>query len=161
LKTGNIITGKFVLIVDDDQDILDTLTEILDGCKVDTAKSFDVAKKLLEVNQYDIAVLDINGVNGYDLLKIANSRGIPAIMLSVQPLTNENLKHAAEEGAAYYATKDRMKDIAFFLADFFDATDEGKSPWIGMFDRLGIYDKRFHGTAWRDHEKKFWNDRMA
>lgn len=156
MKTGKTIAGKYVLIVDDEQDILDTLVELLDGCKINTAKSFGEAKKLLEVNQYDIAVLDIFGVNGYDLLKIANSRRIPAIMLSVQPLTNENLKHAAEEGAAYYAPKDRLKYIASFIENVLEAKDRGKSPWIGMFDRLGINDKRFQGTHWRDQEKEFW-----
>jgi CheY-like chemotaxis protein len=161
LKTGNIIAGKSVLIVDDEQDVVDTIVELLEGCKIHTASSFSEAKSLLEENQYDIAVLCIMGDKGNELLKVANSQKIPAIILTDQPLSSENIKWAAEGGAAYYATKDWMKHVPSFIADVFEAKDEGKSPWIGMFDRLGIYDKRFHGTAWRDQEKGFWKQKIA
>ena len=80
MKPEKVIAGKYVLIVDDEQDVLDNLAELLDMCRLDTASSFTDAKKLLEAYQYDIVVLDIMGVDGYELLKIANSRKIPALM---------------------------------------------------------------------------------
>ena len=64
MRPEKIIEGKYVLIVDDEQDVLDTLVELLDMCKLDTASSFTEAKRLLEENQYDIAILDIMGVSG-------------------------------------------------------------------------------------------------
>ena len=162
MKPEKIIAGKYVLIVDDEQDVLGTLVDILDICKLDTASSFSEAKKLLKENPYDIAVLDIMGVDGYELLKIANSQNIPAVMLTAHALSSDNLKRSAEEGAAYYAPKDKIKDIAFFLADVFQAINEGRSPWARMIDRLGrFYDKRFHGTAWREQEKAFLNKKLA
>ena len=155
------LAGKYVLVVDDEQDVLDTLVELLDMCKLDTASSFSEGKKLLEDNPYDIAVLDIMGVDGYELLKIANSRHVPAVMLTAHALSSDNLKRAAEEGAAYYAPKDKMNDIAEFISDVFESIDKGKSPWIKVFDRLGsFYDKRFHGTHWRDQEKEFFENKM-
>ncbi|RLB23635.1 MAG: response regulator, partial [Deltaproteobacteria bacterium] len=72
-----ILKGKRVLIVDDEEDILELLTELLDMCKIDRASTFEEAKELLETNFYDIAVLDIMGVRGYDLLEIANKKDIP------------------------------------------------------------------------------------
>ena len=78
MKPEKVIAGKYVLIVDDEQDVLDTLVELLDMCRLDTASSFNEAKKLLEENQYEIAVLDIMGVDGYKLLEIAKGRTIPA-----------------------------------------------------------------------------------
>lgn len=60
------ITGKRVLVVDDEQDILDTLAALLDICKIDMASSFEEGKRLLETSYYDIAVLDIMGVRGFD-----------------------------------------------------------------------------------------------
>ena len=162
MKPDKAIAGKYVLIVDDEQDVLDTLVELLDMCRLDTASSFSEAKKLLEENQYDIAVLDIMGVDGYELLKIANSRNIPALMLTAHALSSDNLKRSAEEGAAYYAPKDKMDDIASFLADVFEAIDEGKSPWARMFNRLGgFFDTRFHGTDWREKEQEFWEEKIA
>jgi len=161
MKAEKVIAGKYVLIVDDEQDVLDILVELLDMCKLDTASSFGEAKKLLEENKYDIAVLDIMGVDGYELLKIANSQNIPAVMLTAHALSSDNLKRSAEEGAAYYAPKDKMNDIASFLADVFEAIDEGKSPWINVFARLGgFYDKYFHGTHWREQEKEFFEKKM-
>jgi CheY-like chemotaxis protein len=162
MKPEKVIAGKYVLIVDDEQDVLDTLVELLNMCRLDTASSFSEARKLLGENDYDIAVLDIMGVEGYELLKIANSRGVPAVMLTAHALSSDNLKRSAEEGAAYYAPKDKMDDIASFLADVFEAINEGNSTWVRVFDRLGsFFDKRFHGTGWREQEREFWEQRMA
>jgi DNA-binding response OmpR family regulator len=73
-----ILRGKRVLLVDDEKDILAFLTELLGMCKIDAAGSFEEAKEFLETNEYDIAVLDIMGVRGYDLLEIAKQKGTPA-----------------------------------------------------------------------------------
>jgi CheY-like chemotaxis protein len=156
MKPEKVIRGKYVLIVDDEKDVLDTLTELLDMCRLDTALSFEEAKKQLEQNPYDLAILDIMGVNGYELLKIASSRKIPALMLTAHALSSDNLKRSAEEGAAYYAPKDKIEDISIFMADVFESIDEGKSPWEKLIDRLGgFYDKRFQGTEWREQEKEY------
>jgi CheY-like chemotaxis protein len=161
MKTDKIIRGKRVLVVDDEIDILETLAELLSICKIDKASSFEEAKKMLEANNYDIAVLDIMGVNGYELLKIANSRKIPALMLTAHALSSENLKRSAEEGAAYYAPKDKIEDIPVFIADVLEAIDKEKSPWQRVFDRLGgFYDKKFGGPDWREKEKAFWEEKL-
>ena len=144
MKPEKVIAGKYVLIVDDEQDVINTLVELLDMCKLDTASSFGEAKKLLEENQYDIAVLDIMGVDGYELLKIANSRNIPAVMLTAHALSSDNLNRSAEEGAAYYAPKDKTDEIAAFLADVFEAIDEVISPWEKFLLRLDrFFNKKF------------------
>ena len=161
MKPEKVIAGKYILIVDDEKDVLDIIVELLDMCKLDTASTFDDAKKLLEENEYDIAVLDIMGVDGYELLKIANSRNIPAVMLTAHALSSDHLKRSAEEGAAYYAPKDKINDIALFLADVFEALDEGKNPWIRMLERLDrFYDIKFHGTNWREQQKKYFEKIM-
>ncbi|MDQ7783062.1 MAG: response regulator, partial [Desulfomonilaceae bacterium] len=76
-----IIHGKRLLIVDDEEDVLETLIEHLSMCRIDTATTFEEGKKLLEGRTYDVAVLDIMGVRGFDLLDIARARGMPALML--------------------------------------------------------------------------------
>ena len=70
---NHVLMGKKILAVDDEADILDTLLEILDMCEVETAADFETAKKLLINNNYDAAILDIMGVNGYDLLNLAKA----------------------------------------------------------------------------------------
>ena len=161
MTTDKIIEGKHVLVVDDEKDILETLVDFLDICKIDAASSFEEAKKLIEENDYDIVVLDIMGVNGYGLLKIANSRKIPALMFTAHALTSDDLKRSADEGAAYYAPKNEIENIRYFVADVLEAVEKDKSPWQKMFDRLGsFYDKRFHGPNWREKENEYWEKKM-
>ena len=156
-----IIEGKRVLVVDDERDVLDSLVEILVLCKIDTAASFEEAKQKIEENHYDIVVLDIMGVNGYELLKIANSYKVPALMLTAHALSSENLKRSADEGAAYYAPKEEMADIPKYIADVFEAIEKGMSPWQRMFERLGgYYDRKFKGPDWREKEKQYWEKRI-
>ena len=161
MDTDKILQGKWLLIVDDEQDILDMLIELLETCKIDTALSFEEGKKLLETNRYDLAVLDIMGVQGFDLLEVANQQKIPALMLTAHGLSEENLKRSAQEGAAYYAPKDEITKIDVFVADVLESLDKKKNVWERWFDRLGgFYDKKFGGTDWREKEKEFWEEKM-
>lgn len=161
MKPSEIIKGKRVLIVDDEQDVLDTLTALLDVCKIDTAGSFDDAKELLLNNIYDLVVLDIMGVGGFDLLDIAAERGIPALMLTAHAFSEENLKKSAEKEACCYVPKEKMSEIEVFVADVIESIEKGKNPWIKCFERLGrFYDKKFGGKNWREKEKDFWEKRI-
>ena len=156
-----VIMGKKVLIVDDEEDVLSVLTELLELCKVDTASSFEQAKKLLEKNDYHIVILDIMGVEGFKLLKIANGRGIPALMLTAHALSEESLTTSAKSGASYYVPKEEMVKIPLFVADVIDAKEKDKNPWIRWYDRLGsFFDAMFTGPNWREREKEFWKNIM-
>jgi len=156
MKPKKLLEGKKILIVDDEPDVLESLIELLILCKIDTASSFEEGRQMLEDQNYDMAVLDIMGVQGFDLLKIANSRGTPALMLTAYALTEESLKKSVEGGAAYFAPKEKMADIELFVADVFEAMEKKKNPWEKMLDRLGgFYDKRFKGQNWREEEDKF------
>ena len=157
-----ILKGKIVLIVDDEKDILDSLTELLSSCKIDRASSFEKAKDLLEEYDYDIAVLDIMGVRGFELLEIANKRKIPALMLTAHALTEESLKKSAEDGASYYVPKDEINRIGVFIADVLEAKEKNKNPWVRWFKRLGsFFEKRFSGTNWREEEREFWLEKLS
>jgi len=161
MSSTNILKGKNILIVDDETDVLDSLIELLDMCRIDTATSYEDGKKLLESQSYDIAIFDIMGVQGFELLKTANDHNTPALMLTAHALSEESLKKSAKNGAAYFAPKDKMIDIELFLIDILQALNKKKSTWEKWFDRLGgFYDKRFHGTDWREQEKSFWEKKM-
>ena len=156
MNATKFLKGKTILIVDDEADVLDTLIDLLDMSRLDTASSFEDAKKLLESNRYDLAILDIMGVNGYGLLEIAKERQIPAIMFTAHALDEENLIKSVESGSASFIPKDKMSDIALYAADVLDAIEKGKNPWGRWYDRLsGFFDKRFSGTDWRKKEDEF------
>lgn len=160
-RTPDILNGKRVLIVDDEEDVLDVLIHLLDMCKVDRASTFEEAKELLEKTPYDIAVLDIMGVRGYDLLKIADRRNIPAVMLTAHALTKADIIRSIQEGASFFAPKDRIADIASFLVSVLEARQINANSWARWFESLGdFYDKRFGGTDWRDTEREFWEEKL-
>ena len=161
MDVKKIIEGKRILIVDDEKDVLDSLTELLDVCKLDCALSFEEGKDLLEKNEYDVAILDIMGVRGFELLALTRKRKVPALMLTAHALSEENLKKSAEEGAAYYAPKDEMVNIETFVADIITAMEKRKNPWVRWFERLGgFYDNRFKGTRWREESDEFWKKKL-
>ena len=152
-----MLRGKRVLIVDDEPDVLELLTELLDMCKVDPASSFEEAKELLENNYYHVAVLDIMGVQGYELLEIANKREVPALMLTAHAISEEHLKKSIEKGASFYAPKDEISKIALFLADVLEARDKNRNVWAKWYERLSEFCDRRFGPNWRDQDPEFWD----
>jgi DNA-binding NtrC family response regulator len=161
MDRNKILQGKKLLIVDDEADVLQLLTEMLGMCKIDTATTFEDGRRLLETVNYDCAVLDIMGVRGFELLEIANKNGIPALMFTAHALTEESLQKAARNGAAYFAPKELMHDIDLFIADVLEAQQKQKNPWVKWSERLGgFYDKRFVGTNWREKEQEFWEKKL-
>jgi DNA-binding NtrC family response regulator len=157
----NILKGKYVLIVDDEKDILDILVELLSMCKIDTALTFEEAKKFLENNYYDIAVLDIMGVKGYDLLAIANEKKVPALMLTAHALSKESLKKSFQEGASYFVPKDEINKIDTFVADVIDAREKKKNVFVKWYERLGSFcDNRF-GPNWKEEDSEFWKNLIS
>jgi DNA-binding NtrC family response regulator len=152
-----LLEGKKILIVDDEPDVLEVASDLLKMCKVETASNFENAKKLLETQTFDLAVLDIMGVDGYGLLKIANRKRIPAVMLTAHAFNPPNLVKSIKEGAAAYIPKEEMARIAEFLNDVLLAKATGKNPWGAWQDRLptSYFEKRW-GAAWRDTDRDFW-----
>ena len=156
MDTEKVLLGKQLLIVDDEQDILETLTGLLNLCKIDRASSFEEAERLLERYEYDLVVLDIMGVKGFELLEIANKRNIPALMLTAHALNEESLTKSMREGAAYFVPKDKMDEIATYVADVLEAKESNKNSWTRWFDRLAtFFDVAFTGPNWREQTKDF------
>ena len=158
MDNQEILAGKKVLVVDDEPDILETLEELLYTCSVDTAANFDEAITLLRNNPYDVAILDIMGVQGYDLLKVTSQMDIPALMLTAHALTPDNLKQSIAKGADAYVPKDKLVDISLYVADVLIARKEGKKAHVTWFSLLKpIFDKLF-GEGWRKTDQDFWDE---
>ena len=157
MSDNGLLDGKKILIVDDEPDVLDVLEEMLDMCEVVKATSFDEAKKYLESDDFDMAILDIMGVDGYKLLNIAKHRNITAVMLTANALSPDNLVKSIKEGADSYLPKEEMSRITTFLVDILKSQKEETSPWEPWHKRLSTsyFDKKW-GAAWKDQDKEFW-----
>ncbi len=138
---GSILDGKRILAVDDEPDILTVLEEEIHDscptCTVETATSYDVAANMLKANAYDVVILDIMGVRGYDLLELSVTRGFKTAMLTAHALSPEALKRSHDMGASAYLPKDKLGEIIPFLEDVLQY--EHKSGWKRLLSKLENY----------------------
>ena len=152
------LTDKYILVVDDEIDILETIEEMLDNARLDLASDYQSASEKLKNNMYDLAILDIMGVNGMQLLEEAVQRKIPAVMLTAHAMSTESLMGSIRKGAISYIPKDSLADIEIFLGDLLKASDEGNPPWKMLFDKVGPAFNRKFGANWKEADKEFWAD---
>lgn len=149
MGNDKFLEGKRILIVDDEPDVLETLEDLLPMCVVTKAVTFEQAKDLLKNQYFDMAILDIMGVEGYELLKICNAQRVIGVMLTAYAMTPENIIKSYENGAASFVPKEEMANIATFLTDIYEAREKGKNLWWRWFDRLADYCERKFGPDWQ------------
>jgi CheY-like chemotaxis protein len=135
---SSILDGKKILAVDDEPDVLDTLEEEIMGacpsCTMERATGYDSAARKLESQFYDVVILDIMGVRGFDLLDLAVSRKMKVAMLTAHALNPEALKRSFDMKARAYLPKDKLGDIVPFLEDVL--TQEFLPGWRLLLNKL-------------------------
>ena len=158
----SVLNQKRILAVDDEADVLEIIREEVlseaPTCKVDTATSYEEASRLLMAWSYDLIILDIMGVRGFDLLQSATSRPypIPTVMLTAHSFSPESLRKSIELGARAYLPKDRLGVLVPYLEDVL--IYEYGPAWRRMLkDIQGIIDKDW-GPYWRKPDAEFWNE---
>ena len=147
------LKDKAVLIVDDEPDVLEVVAEELDMCLVHKAQDYDTALQYLASYTYDIVILDIMGVRGFELLKEAVSRGFPAVMFTAYAVSPESLKKSIKLGAVSFLPKDKIVELSAFLEDV--VLGKGKPVWHKVFDKLGGYFKKRFGPDWEERDQFF------
>ena len=131
----------------------ESLEELLSMCEVVKASHFEAARDLIEREQFDLVILDIMGVNGFELLKTSVKRGFPTVMLTAYALTPEALKKSIKLGAVSFLPKEKMSDLDEFIADV--VLKGGQPVWGKLFDKLdGFFNKRF-GPDWKQRNEFF------
>jgi nucleotide-binding universal stress UspA family protein/CheY-like chemotaxis protein len=157
ISNQDLIKDRRILVVDDEPDILETIEELMDTCLLDTAESFEAARKKLDESTYDLAILDIMGVRGYDILALAREKDLPALMLTAHALTPENLKESIKKGADAYIPKDELANLPTHVADVIRNRIQGNQGYGAWFSKLKpFFDKSF-GSGWQDKDRNFWN----
>ncbi len=158
------LNGKTILAVDDEPDILEVLEDEILGacpkCQFEKATSYEATIDLLKSRHYDLLILDIMGVQGYDLLELAVKRGLPVAMLTAHALSPEALTRSMEMGARAYLPKEMGGEILPFLEDVL--AYDYVPAWKRLYDRLKKYfDSKFEtdwekktGLDWEGAEKQ-------
>jgi CheY-like chemotaxis protein len=125
-------------------------------CQIDKATTYEAAKELLNSWRYDIVMLDIMGVRGFDLLDLAVKQKFPVAMFTAHALSPEALKRSIEMGARAYLPKEKLGEVVPFLEDILEY--EAPAGWNRLFGKLGdFFDNRF-GPNWRKSDDRFWRD---
>ena len=150
---SSILSGKKILAVDDEPDVLTVLEEEIMGacpdCKFDKAITYEKAAELIKSNFYDVVILDIMGVRGFDLLALSVSRNLRVAMLTAHALTPEALKRSFDMKARAYLPKEKLGEIVPFLEDVLKY--DYLPGWKRLFEKLkGFFDTKFES----DWEKK-------
>ena len=150
-----------ILIVDDEIDIIESIKLILNSDFIEYATTFDEAKLLIKHNYYDIAILDIMGVNGYKLLDIANHKNIPAIILTAHAFSKNDFYHSINNGAHAYIPKDKISELPIYIMDVLEAKKKGLGRIGKWFQRLEPFFEDKFGYYWTNKIKEdpeFWRD---
>ncbi len=160
---ASILNGKRILAVDDEPDVLAVLEEEILGvcpdCKFDKATTYENALAMLKSNTYDVVILDIMGVRGFDLLEQAVKQNLRVAMLTAHALTPEALKRSFEMKARAYLPKEKLGEIVPFLEDVLKY--EYLTGWKRLFEKLkGFFDSKFEsdwdkktGLRWQEWGK--------
>jgi DNA-binding NtrC family response regulator len=148
------LNGKRILVVDDEPDVLTTVAEILDMCDVDKAGDFETGLKLIMKNKYDVVILDIMGVNGFELLKNAVSRDCPAVMLTAHAVTPEALKKSIELGAVSFLPKEMMPNLKELIEEVVLGGGQ-RLWWLKSLQKTGPYFEKKFGPDWKEKDKFF------
>ena len=153
--SNSILDQKKILAVDDEPDVLHVLKEEIvsncSDCIFDTASTYDEAVRLLQSTNYDLIVLDIMGVRGFDLLDIAVKKNLKAVMLTAHALSPENLKRAHDMGARAYLPKQKLGEIVPFLEDVFKYDFE--PGWKRVYEAFRDMFTALWGRDWEELQK--------
>ncbi|MGZ3538557.1 MAG: response regulator [Thermodesulfobacteriota bacterium] len=157
----SILNGKRILAVDDEPDVLNVLEEEIriaaPKCMFEKATTYEEAAKKLESQVYDVVVLDIMGVRGFDLLDLAVKRNLQVAMLTAHSFSPESLKRSIDMKARAYLPKEKLGEIVPFLEDILEETDH-LSGWARQMEKLDGFFKESWGTEWQKDEATFWKE---
>ena len=153
-----LLKGKHILAVDDEEDILESIEDILDESVIDSARDYKSASKKIKTGNYDLVILDIMGVNGLKLLEESVDRGIPAVMLTAHAVNAETLMESIQKGAISYLPKEKLSELDDLLKAILGAHHRGEPPWRLLFEKLGDYFDRRFGPDWKEKDREFWSE---
>ena len=158
--TESILSGKRILAVDDEPDVLDILEDEILGaapkCKFEKATTYEEAVKKLESQAYDVVILDIMGVRGFDLLDLAVRKNFRVAMLTAHALTPEALKRSFEMKARAYLPKEKLGEVVPFLEDVLKY--DLLPGWKRHLEKLkGFFDSKFE-SDWEKKTGLIWQE---
>jgi CheY-like chemotaxis protein len=160
MMAESILNGKSILAVDDEPDVLAVLEEeILDAapkCKLEKATTYPQATQRLASRTYDLVILDIMGIRGFELLNLSAKRNLTVAMLTAHALYPQSLKRSIEMRARSYLPKEKLGEVVPFLEDVLKY--DYLPGWGRLMKKLEGYFNSRWGRSWKKYEEEFWKE---
>ncbi len=134
--------GKRILVVDDEEDIRETVAEMLEGARIEEAGTAAEARAKLSSGTYDLVILDIMGVEGLEILDELGGR-MPAIVLTAHALSPTSLRRSMRGGARLFLPKYELGRLDQHAEQVLGVAG---SHWRWLFDKVDF--GRAFGAAW-------------
>lgn len=142
------LEGRRILAVDDENDVLEVILDQLEMCAVETETTYEGARSRLETETYDLVILDIMGVRGFELLDACRRKRIPAVMLTAHALTPESLQRSIDLGAVSFLPKEELSQLSELVREILEQVDKGQTHWTKLGKRLGPRFRELWGQMW-------------
>ena len=117
-------SGKRILAVDDDTDLLEVLEEeilaVYPDFKVEKTHRFWQAVEKITCITYDAVILDMTNRYGFKLLQLAQSRHLPVGLLTTYPAFCKHPRLPTRMAARAFLPKERLGDVVPFLEKIMD-----------------------------------------
>ena len=153
-----LLKGKHILAVDDEEDILEAITDILDESVISWARDYENASKKIKAGKWDLVILDIMGVNGLQLLEESVARGIPTVMLTAHAVNPETLMQSIQKGAISYLPKAKLFELDDLLNAILGAFYRNESTWDLLLMKLWSYFNKRWAPGWQERDPEFWSE---
>lgn len=143
-----ILVGKRILAVDDEEDVLAVIREELAEADLVTASDFETAAAYLNKERFDLVILDIMGVRGFDLLELSRVKKMPAVMLTAHAMSPEAFQASVRQGAVSYLPKEELTRLSELIQEILGEIQAGRTHWPRLVQRLGPRFKELWGEMW-------------
>lgn len=149
MSADEYLNGKRILAVDDEDDVLDLIQEQLRTCVFTSAGDFESARKILDEQQFDLVILDVMGVRGFDLLDITRDKQIPTVMLTAHALTPDGFQRSIDAGAVSFLPKEEICNLSLRLTEILIEVEKGQTHWPKLIHSLGPKFRQIWGNMWQ------------
>ena len=154
----SLLKGKHILAVDDEEDILETIEDILDESVIDMARDYENGSKKIKAGKYDLVILDIMGVRGLQLLEESVEQGFPTVMLTAHGLNPETLMESIQKGAISYLPKTKLSELDELLDEILGAFNRNESTCALLLEKLWADFERHWGPGWQERDPEAWSE---
>ncbi|MBW1801986.1 MAG: response regulator, partial [Deltaproteobacteria bacterium] len=101
-------------------------------------------------------IIDIMGVDGYNILKIANKKNMIAVILTAHALSPDNLVKSYSEGAVSFVPKEKMANLPALLNEIWENAEKGRDYlWDCWLQQIDTFLEKKFGPEWQNEDNEF------